>query len=61
MPRTVLATHTWCYDIIRTGAEEGRPGYEHYWTPSAQEHDARGRRWLENNLESMAGALLGPA
>ena len=33
------------------GAEQGRPGYQHYWTPSAQEHDARGRRWLEGNLD----------
>jgi hypothetical protein len=58
MASAVLATHTWCYDIVRAGAEQGRPGYQHYWTPSAQEHDARGRRWLESNLESLATALL---
>jgi hypothetical protein len=58
MASAVLATHTWCYDIIRAGAEQGRPGYQHYWTPSAQEHDARGRRWLESNLESLTRALL---
>jgi hypothetical protein len=56
----VLATHTWCYDIIRAGAEQGRAGYQHYWTSSAQEHDARGRRWLENNLDALTAALLGP-
>jgi Phosphotransferase enzyme family len=54
----VLASHTWCYDIVRTGAEQGRPGYQHYWTASAQEHDARGRRWLENNLDTLTAALL---
>jgi Ser/Thr protein kinase RdoA (MazF antagonist) len=58
MARAILATHTWCYDIVRTGAEQGRPGYQHYWTPSAQEHDARGRQWLERNLGSLTAALL---
>jgi len=58
MASAVLATHTWCYDIVRAGAEQGRPGYQYYWTPSAQEHDARGRRWLEKNLDSLATALL---
>jgi hypothetical protein len=58
MAPAVLATHTWCYDLIRAGAEQGRAGYQHYWTPSAQEHDARGRRWLESNLESLTTALL---
>jgi Ser/Thr protein kinase RdoA (MazF antagonist) len=56
----ILATHTWCYDIIRAGVEQGRPGYQHYWTPSAQAHDARGRQWLEDNLGSLATALLAP-
>ena len=58
MASAVLATHTWCYDIVRAGAEQGRPGYQHYWTPSAQEHDVRGRRWLESNLDSLTTALL---
>lgn len=50
-------THGWCYDIVRVGAEQGRPGYVHYWTPSAQKHDERGRRWLASNAESLRGAL----
>ena len=58
MAEAILATHTWCYDIIRAGAEQGRAGYQHYWTPSAQAHDARGRRWLENNLDRLTVALL---
>jgi hypothetical protein len=58
LPAAVLASHTWCYDIIRAGAEQGRAGYQHYWTPSAQEHDARGRRWLETNVGALARALV---
>lgn len=50
-------THGWCYDIIRAGAAQGQPGYVHYWTPSAQEHDERGRRWLARNTEFLDGAL----
>jgi hypothetical protein len=53
----VRATHTWCYDIIRAGAEQGRPGYQDYWTPSAHEHDARGARWLERNLDALTAML----
>jgi hypothetical protein len=60
MAGAIIASHTWCYDIIRAGAEQGRPGYQHYWTPSAQEHDARGRRWLEMKLGSLTSALLDP-
>ena len=58
MTEAVLSTHTWCYDIIRDGAEHGRPGYQHYWTPSAQAHDERGRRWLEDNLAALTAALV---
>lgn len=51
------ASHTWCYDIIRRGAQEGRYGYARYWTPSAQDHDARGQRWLEQHVDALADAL----
>lgn len=50
-------THGWCYDIVRVGAEQGQPGYLHYWTSSAQEHDERGRRWLASHADSLASAL----
>jgi Phosphotransferase enzyme family len=50
-------THGWCYGIVRAGAERGQPGYLHYWTPSAQEHDQRGRRWLALNAEFLDGVL----
>lgn len=51
-------THGWCYDIVRTGAEQGRPGYALYWTQEAQAHDARGRRWLERMTAILQQALL---
>jgi hypothetical protein len=51
------ATHIWCYDIIRAGAEQGQPGYRHYWTPSAQEHDQRGLRWLARNADLLDSVL----
>jgi Phosphotransferase enzyme family len=50
-------THGWCYDIVRTGAEQGQPGYLHYWTRSAQEHDQRGRRVLAHNADFLDSAL----
>jgi Phosphotransferase enzyme family len=50
-------THGWCYGIVRAGAERGQPGYLQYWTPSAQEHDQRGRRWLARNAEFLDGVL----
>lgn len=50
-------THGWCYDMVRAGAEQGRPGYVHYWTASARRHDERGRRWLAGNAESLSGTL----
>ena len=60
LARAIVITHGWCYDIVRAGAEQGRPGYQQYWTPSAQEHDARGRQWLEHNVDCLAAALLAP-
>jgi len=51
------ATHTWCYDIVRGGARRGQDGYVRFWTPSAQEHDARGQRWLDENEHRLAEAL----
>ena len=55
--RAARATHGWCYDIVRAGAEQGQPGYMHYWTPSAQEHDLRGRRWLAKNADFLDSVL----
>jgi hypothetical protein len=53
----VSATHRWCYDNVRRGVEQGRPGYVHYWTPSAQAHDVRGERWLEANRDVLTRSL----
>lgn len=51
------ASHGWCYDIVRTGAAQGRPGFVDYWTPSAQAHDERGSRWLASHGEFLEGFL----
>lgn len=51
------ASHGWCYDIVRAGAERGQPGYVQFWTASAQEHDERGRRWLQGNVDALGAAL----
>jgi hypothetical protein len=54
---TAYETHGWCYDIVRAGAEQGRPGYVDYWTSSAQRRDERGRRWLASHAAALDGAL----
>lgn len=45
--------HGWCYDIVRAGAARGQAGYRSYWTPQAQAHDERGRRWLDANTATL--------
>ncbi len=54
------ATHRWCYDTVRAGVAQGRPGFVRYWTPRAQEHDRRGLRWLDRNQARLAAALTTP-
>lgn len=51
------ASHGWCYDIVREGARRGQPGYVRYWTPSAHEHDERGRRWLRDSEAALSEAV----
>lgn len=50
-------SHGWCYGIVRAGAERGQAGYARYWTPRAQEHDRRGRRWLAASQGALERAL----
>jgi hypothetical protein len=50
-------SHTWCYDIVRAGAEQGQPGYADYWTSGAIRHDERGRRWLIEQQDALQRAL----
>jgi hypothetical protein len=45
------ATHDWCYDIMRTGAERGQPGYAQVWTSGKRAHVQRGRSWLRAHTD----------
>ena len=53
------ASHTWCYDTVRAGADRGQAGYAEYWTPSAREHDLRGERWLDAHEDALTRGVLG--
>lgn len=57
LPAAAASTHSWCYDIIRAGAQQGIPGYLRHWTPSTQRHDERGRRWLAAHKADLGEAL----
>lgn len=54
----VLASHRWMRDIVRDGALAGVPGFVEYWTPAAVARNARARRWLVENADAVARALL---
>jgi hypothetical protein len=51
------ATHDWCYDVMREGAERGQPGYVRVWTPGKRAHVERGRAWFAAHGESLAADL----
>jgi hypothetical protein len=53
----VLDSHEWMCDIVRSGARAGVPGFAAYWTPAAEERNARGRRWVQANAAAIAAAL----
>ncbi|HEY0167344.1 MAG TPA: phosphotransferase [Jatrophihabitans sp.] len=50
-------SHTWCYDIVRAGAEQGQPGYVDYWQSEADQRAERGRRWLVAQQDALQDAL----
>lgn len=52
----IRATHDWCYDVVRAGAERGQPGYVAFWTPEARQHVERGRRWLAAHARELDAA-----
>jgi hypothetical protein len=56
MVLAVPTTHTWGYDIVREAAQGGHPGYADYWE-RARERFARGRSWLEGNLDPLLRAV----
>ncbi len=56
-PRLVAAaraTHDWCYDIMRKGAERGHPGYACAWTVPKRAHVERGRAWLAAHADLLS-------
>jgi hypothetical protein len=50
----VQRNHTWCYDIVRTGAEQGHPAFAEYW-----DSDRAGRiyQWYLDNGPELTAAL----
>jgi hypothetical protein len=55
------ATHDWCYDVMRAGAERGQPGYVQVWTAGKRAHVERGRSWFAAHGEELAALVASPA
>ena len=47
----------WCYDIVRAGAQEGRPGFVESLATGLEERDDRGREWLTRHARALREAL----
>jgi Ser/Thr protein kinase RdoA (MazF antagonist) len=59
-PRLVAAaqaTHDWCYDVMRAGAERGQAGYADAWTPAKRGHVERGRTWFREHTDLLIDDL----
>lgn len=50
--------HDWLYTVVRTGAENGNPGFADYWQQSAERVD-RTQRWYAANFQLLNDALAG--
>jgi hypothetical protein len=50
-------SHRWSYEIVRAGAEQGRPGFVESLATGLAEHDDRGRRWLARHHQALREAL----
>lgn len=50
--------HDWLYTIIRTGADNGNPGFADYWRQAAERVD-RTREWYAANHQLLTAALTG--
>jgi hypothetical protein len=54
----VLLNHDWLYDIVRTGAEDGNPGFADYWLRGGgASRAARTRAWYWQNRGLLGEAL----
>ncbi len=52
----VLATHDWCYAVVREGVACGHPGFTDYWVDAA-ERTGRSRAWYEQAIEDLRAAV----
>lgn len=50
--------HDWLYTVVRSGAENGNPGFADYWHQAA-ERVARTHRWYAANHQLLIDALAG--
>lgn len=53
----VQQSHSWVYDIVRLGGENGSRGYAHYWASGGAERAERSKRWLTASAELLRDAL----
>lgn len=53
----VTGNHDWSYDVVRQGAQDGRPGFAEYWTPDAAAQADLTRQWYVQNDEQLRAAL----
>jgi hypothetical protein len=56
-----MQSHGWCYDIMRAGAAEGRPGFVQSLASGLAEHDDRSRQWLAHHQQALREALRSQA
>jgi Phosphotransferase enzyme family len=50
-------SHDWMYEIVRTGAQDGTPGFAAYWTPETAARADRARAWFIRNADAIREAL----
>jgi hypothetical protein len=53
----VPATHDWCYDIVRDGAESGNEGFADYWWHGGANRAARTRDWYAGSVAELRKSL----
>lgn len=53
----VRQSHSWVYEIVRAGGENGGRGYADYWASGGAERAERSERWLTASAELLRAAL----
>jgi hypothetical protein len=54
----VRANHDWLYAVVRSGAEQGNPGFVDYWRQACDRVN-RTRHWYAANQRLLTDALAG--